>query len=227
MRYLCICLIALFSVMSVSLAQEPISFAIDWIPDKPEMMTYSSTDKYGEQLYQVSVYKKNENFEIYTNIISNGYTKTVCGTFDSKMYPLHSTAKIIVNGQILMDTECSYTSNNLIISTLMSPYNTTMSENISIDQRIIDFSQVPILVRTLTLLKDFEYTFDSLDPQSNTIVPLSVNVIGEGKAQDLNCYIVEVIDFEGRAKYWVEKGIQHRVVRVEQPEFQRMVELIQ
>jgi len=226
-RYQFICLLALFLMMRLSQAQEAVSFATDWIPDKPEMMTYSATDKYGDQLYQVSVYKKNGHFEIYTNIISKGYTKTVCGTFDSTMYPLFSTAKIIVDGQILMDTECSYTSYNLNISTLMSPYNTTMSKDIKIDQRIIDFSQGPILVRTLTLAKDIQYTFASLDPTTNTLVPLTVKVIGEGKAQDHNCYIVEVNDFEGLAIYWVEKDIQHRVVRVEQPESQRTVELIQ
>jgi hypothetical protein len=227
MKYQLICLFTWFLMMGLSQAQEPVSFTTDWIPDKPEMMTYSSTDKYGDQLYQVSIYKKNDNFEIYTNIISKGYTKTVCGTFDSAMYPLQSTAKIIVNGQVVMDTKCSYTSNNVIISTLMSPYNTTMSQNFKIDQRIIDFSQVPILVRTLTLAKDTQYTFVSLDPKTNTLVPLSLKVNGEGKAQDLNCFIVEVNDFEGKSIYWVEKGIQHRVIRVEQPESQRMVELKQ
>ena len=227
MKYQLVFLFTLILIVSIALADEPVSFSTQWIPDKPQMMTYSSKDKYGDQLYQVSIYKKNDNFEIYINIISNGFTKTVSGTFNSTMYPLHSTAKIIVDGQILMDTECSFTSNNLIISTLMSPYNKTMSQNIKIDQRIIDFSQVPILVRTLTLVKDIQYTFASLDPTTNTLVPLSVKVIDEGMAQDLNCYIVEVNDFEGKSIYWVEKDILRRVVRIEQPESQRTVELIQ
>ena len=50
---------------------------------------------------------------------------------------------------------------------------------------------------------------------------------GEGKAQAIDCYIVEVNDFEGKSIYWVEKDFQHRVIRVEQPESQRTVELIQ
>lgn len=227
MKYQLVFLLSLSLIASVALADEPVSFSTQWIPDKPQMMTYSSKDKYGDQLYQVSIYKKDDNFEIYINIISNGFTKTVSGTFNSTMYPLQSSAKIIVNGQIVMDTKCSYASNNLIISTLMSPYNTTMAQNFEIDQRIIDFSQIPILVRTITLAKDSEYTFTSLDPKTNTLVPLSIKVNGEGKAQDIDCYIVEVNDFEGKSIYWVEKDFQHRVIRVEQPESQRTVELIQ
>ncbi len=227
MKYQLVFLFTLFLMVSIAFADEPVSFATQWIPDKPQMMTYSSTDKYGDQLYQVSIYKKDDNFEIYINIISNGFTKTVSGTFNSTMYPLQSSAKIIVNGQIVMDTKCSYTSNSLTISTLMSPYNKTMSQNFEINQRIIDFSQVPILVRTLTLEKDSEYTFTSLDPKTNTLVPLSLKVNGEGKAQDIDCFIVEVIDFEGKSIYWVEKDFQHRVIRVEQPESQRTIELMQ
>lgn len=227
MKYQLAFLFTLFLMLRISFADEPASFATQWIPDKPEMLTYSSSDKYGDQLYQVSVYKKDDNFEIYVNIISNGYTKTVSGKFDSTMYPLQSTAKIIVNGQIVMDTKCSYRNNNLTISTLMSPYNTTMSQNFEINQRIIDFSQVPILVRTLTLAKGREYTFTSLDPTTNTLVPLSLKVNDEDKIQGVNCYIVEVNDFEGKAIYWVEKDNEHRVLRVEQPESQRTVELIQ
>ncbi len=227
MKYQFVFLLTLSLMVSAALADEPVSFSTQWIPDKPQMMTYSSKDKYGDQLYQVSIYKKDDNFEIYINIISNGFTKTVSGMFTSTMYPLQSSAKIIVDGQIVMDTKCSYTSNNLIISTLMSPYNKTMAQNFEIDQRIIDFSQVPILVRTLTLAKDSEYTFTSLDPKTNTLVPLSIKVNGEGQAQNVNCYIVEVNDFEGKSIYWVEKDIQHRVIRVEQTESQRVVELIQ
>ncbi len=81
--------------------------------------------------------KKNDNFEIYINIISNGFTKTVSVMFNSIMYPLQSSAKIIVDGQIVMDTKCSFTGNSLTISTLMSPYNKTMSQNFEINQRII------------------------------------------------------------------------------------------
>ncbi len=70
-------------MVSITFADEPVSFVTQWIPDKPQMMTYSSTDKYGDQLYQVSIYKKDDNFEVYINIISNGFTKTVSGTFNS------------------------------------------------------------------------------------------------------------------------------------------------
>ncbi len=45
MRYQLICLFAWFFMMNSSQAQDSVSFATDWIPDKPEMMTYSATDK--------------------------------------------------------------------------------------------------------------------------------------------------------------------------------------
>lgn len=55
-----------------------------------------------------------------------------------------------------------------------------------------------------------ENIFTSLDPKKNSLVPLSLKVNGEGKAQDIHCYIVEVNDFEGKSIYWVEKDFQHR-----------------
>ena len=88
MKYPLVFLFTLFLMVRIALADEPVSFSTQWIPDKPQMMTYSSKDKYGDQLYQVSIYKKDDNFEIYINIISNGFTKTVSGTFTSTMYPL-------------------------------------------------------------------------------------------------------------------------------------------
>lgn len=227
MKYLQVILYAVFLQVIIVFAGEPAAFNTQWIPAKPEVMTYRSTGNYGTGLYQVSISKKDSIFEIYMNIITPGFTKTVSGTFDSAMHPLQSTAKIIVDGQIMMDTKCSYASHNLSISTLMSPYNQTMAQNLAFDQLVIDFSQVPILVRTLQLAKDRQYTFTSLDPKTNTLVPLTLKVTGEGTAQEVNCYIVEINDFEGKAIYWVEKDAQHRVIRVEQPENHRTIELLQ
>ena len=109
----------------------------------------------------------------------------------------------------------------------MSPYNQKMAQNLDFDQSVIDFSQVPILVRTLQLEKDKQYAFTSLDPKTNTLVPLTLKVTGEGLAQEINCYKVEINDFEGLAIYWVEKDAPHRVIRVEQPESHRTIELLQ
>jgi hypothetical protein len=226
MKYLLVILYAVFLQVIIAFGAEPTAFDTQWIPAKPEVMTYNSTDSQGTGLYQVSICKKDSAFEIYINIISTGFTKTVSGTFNSAMRPLQSTAKIIVDGQIMMDTKCSYTSAELSISTLMSPYNQTMAQNLAFDQSVIDFSQVPILVRTLQLAKDRQYAFTLLDPKTNTLVPLTLKVTGEGTAQEVRCYKVEINDFEGQAIYWVEKDAHHRVMRVEQPESHRTIELL-
>jgi len=211
----------------VAFGNEPVSFDTQWIPVKPEVLTYRSTTESGSGLYQVSINKKDSVFEVYINIISPGFTKTVSGTFNSTMHPLQSFAKIIVDGQIIMDTKCYYSNENLSISTLMRPYNQTMAQSLNFDHRVVDFSQIPLLVRSLQIGIDSQYTFTSLDPTSNTLVPLTLKVTGLGKTQGIDCYKVEVIDFEGQAIYWVEKDARHRVIRVEQLAENRTVDLIQ
>ena len=44
---------------------------------------------------------------------------------------------------------------------------------------------------------------------------------------DVDCYKVEMNDFEGRAIYWIEKSSQHRVMRIDEPDKNRTTELIQ
>lgn len=208
-------------------AEAPSSFATDWISSKPEVLTYRSTSGQGEGLYQVSIFKRDSIIEIYMNIISPGFTKTVCGTMTAGMIPLRSTSKIIVNGQVVMDTKCKYDPDKVNISTTMLPYNQTMANAPSFTTPVIDFSQVPILARTLQLKIGAGYTFSSLNPQTNTLMPLSVNVVGEGPVGGNECYKVEQNDFEGLSIYWIEKGEQRRVMKIEQPQAHRVTELIE
>ncbi len=217
------------SIASINIvfATEPALFNTQWIPSKPEVLTYRSTGNQGEGLYQVSISKRDSAIEIYMNIISPGFTKTVSGTMTSDMRPLQSKSKIIVNGQVMMDTKCSYESDHLTITTVMLPYNQTMANSPSFSKPVIDFSQIPLLTRTLPLEKGAQYTFTSLNPQNNTLMPLTVKVIGEGSAQEVDCYKVEVNDFEGQSIYWIEKGSRRRVMRVEQPGSHRTTELLQ
>jgi hypothetical protein len=219
----------IFSIASVTIAAatEPAQFNTQWIPSKPEVLTYRSTSSQGDGLYQVSISKGDSGIEIYMNIISPGFTKTVSGTMTSDMRPLQSKSKIIVNGQVIMDTKCIYESDRLSITTVMMPYNQTTTNSPSFSKPVIDFSQVPLLARTLSLEKGSAYTFTSLNPQTNTLIPLTVKVTGEGSAQEVDCYKVEVNDFEGLSIYWVEKGSRHRVIRVEQPGSHRTTELLQ
>ena len=217
------------SIASITLvsATEPPPFNTQWIPSKPEVLTYRSTSSQGDGLYQVSISKKDTSIEIYINMISPGFTKTVSGTMTSDMRPLQSKSKIIVNDQVVMETKCSYESDHLTITTVMLPYNQTMTNSPSFSKPVIDFSQTPLLIRTFLLEKGAEYTFTSLNPQNNTLTPLTVKVIGEGSVQELDCYKVEVNDFEGLSLYWIEKSSRHRVIRVEQPGSHRTTELLQ
>ena len=161
-------------------ATEPARYNTQWIPSKPEVLTYRSTSSQGDGLYQVSISKGDSGIEIYMNIISPGFTKTVSGTMTSDMRPLQSKSKIIINGQVIMDTKCTYESDRLTITTAMLPYNQTMTNSLSFSKPVIDFSQAPLLTRTLPLEKGAEYTFTSLNPQNNTLTPLTVKVTGEG-----------------------------------------------
>jgi hypothetical protein len=82
---------------------------------------------------------------------------------------------------------------------------------------MVDFSQTPLLARTLPLKPGAEFKFTSLNPQSNSLVPLTIHVIGGETIQDVPCYEVEGTDFEGQSTYWIEQGGHHRVMRIEQP----------
>lgn len=201
-------------------------FDTGWITSKPEVMTYRSKSPQGEGLYQVSLLKVDSTIQVYVNMISPGFTKSVSGTMLYNMRPLNSEAKIVVDGQITMETRCSYDVNRLHVNTVIRPYNRTVSANPTFDGPTFDFSQLPILTRVLRLELGGHYAFSSLNPQTNTIVPLSVKVVGEDRVAGVHCLKVAVNDFEGLSIYWVEQGSNHRVLRIEQPESHRETELL-
>ncbi len=201
-------------------------FDTQWISSKPEMSTYRTTGTQ-EGLYQISIARVDSVIEVYINIITPGFTKTVSGTMTPDMLPLESTGKIIINGQIVMDTKCSYEADSLRITTVMLPYNQTAAQTLPFTKPVIDFSQIPMLVRTLRLDTNSQYAFTSVNPRTNTIYSLTLKVIGEGHTGDVDCYKVELNDFEGRSIYWVEKNSPHRVMLVQQPSSDLTTELIQ
>jgi|WetSurMetagenome_2_1015567.scaffolds.fasta_scaffold24040_2 hypothetical protein len=207
--------------------KDPAVFNTQWIPSQPEVLTYRSKSSQGDGLYQVSIMKKDTLIEVYINIISPGFTKTVGGNMTFEMHPIQSTGKIFVNNQIMMDTKCFYEHGTLRITTAMMPYNRVVTDTLRSAEQVVDFSQVPFLVRTLPLEKGAQYSFTSLNPQTNALVPLTLKVTGEGTSQKVDCYKVELNDFEGTSIYWVEKGAQHRVMLVEQPDSHRTTELLQ
>ena len=129
-----------------------------WITSKPEVMTYRSRSPQGDGLYQVSLSKVDSTIQVYVNMISPGFTKTVSGTMLFDMRPLNSEAKIVVNGQITMDTRCSYEVNRLHVRTVIRPYNRTVTADPFLDKPTFDFSQLPILTRVLRLERGSHYT---------------------------------------------------------------------
>src|SRR5262249_45408613 len=112
-------------------ASELPSFDTSWITGNPEVLTYRSTSKQGDGLYHVSVSRNEEKIELYMNIITPGFTKSVWGAMGANLRPRESKSRIVVNNQIVMTTECSYTSNALHIATLMAPSNKVMDNTLA------------------------------------------------------------------------------------------------
>ena len=218
--------ILLTVIVSAAFTAEPVTFNTQWIPTKPEILTYRSSSKQGDGLYQISIARNDSTIEIYMNIITNGFTKTVAGTMYFDLSPVGSTSRIFVQNQISMDTRTSFEKKKLHITTKMMPYNQVMKNDPEFTGRVLDFSQNPLIPRVLDLSLQREYSFQSLNPQTNQIVPLSVKVLGEETIKNINCYKVEMIDFEGKAFLWIEKGNTRRTIRIEQPETGRITELM-
>jgi hypothetical protein len=205
-------------------AAEPQTFDSSWITAKPEVLTYRATGKQGDGLYQVSVWKTADGIELYINIIMPGFAKSVWGAMAVDFHPRESKSRIVVNGQIIMTTDCAYQPDQIHITTLMNPYNRVMENTLSVSNLVVDFSQTPLLPRILPLKPGAEFKFASLNPQSNSLVPLTLHVMGDEIIHGAVCYKVEASDFEGQSTYWIEKAKLHRVMRIEQPG--RVTELI-
>jgi hypothetical protein len=219
-----ICFPLLFAA-ATCVAADPQSFDTSWITAKPEVLTYRTTGKQGDGFYQVSVWKTANGIELYMNIIAPGFTKSVWGSMAADFHAKESKSRILVDDQIVMTSDCSYQPGGLHIATLMAPYDRVVKNSLSFSNLVVDFSQTPLLPRILPLKLNAEFKFDSLNPQSNTLVPLTIRVLGEENIHGISCYRVEGHDFEGQSNYWIEKGGLHRVMRIEQPE--RITELIQ
>ncbi|MBU8921551.1 MAG: hypothetical protein KOO63_07005 [Bacteroidales bacterium] len=225
-KALLLLVVIIFVSVSSIRAQNDVICDTKWISTQPEILTYQSRSSQGDGLYQVSLYRGKDCIEAYTNIITTGFTKSVHGTMTEAMSPLRSTSRIIVAGQVLFDTECSYQDSKVNISTLMRPYNQIMKESLSSDHLVIDHSQISFILRTLSLGMGTQYQLDSLDPRNNMLVPLTIKVTGEETIHDIDCFIVEMQSFEGNSLNWVEKVVPHRIIRVTQSETERVTELI-
>ncbi len=207
-------------------AAESPSFNTAWIPAKPEVLTYQSKAKQGDGLYQVSVSRTKSGIEVYMNIITPGFTKSVWGAMTTNMHPRESKSRIFVSDQVAMTTECSYKGDSVHIATIMTPADRVMENTLSSSNRVVDFSQGPLLARTLPLKPGAKFEFTSLNPQNNSLVPLKIHVVGEETIQKIACYKIAGSDFEGQATYWIEQTGHHRVIRIEQADTGRITELM-
>ncbi len=223
------------STISVSLllaattlhATELPPFNTAWITAKPEVLTYQSKAKQGDGLFQVSVARTKNGLDHYVNIITPGFTKSVWGVMATNMQPRESKSRIIVSGQVSMTSDCSYNPTGLHIATLLNPSDRVMENALSSSDLVVDFSQTPLLARTLPLKPEAHFEFTSLNPQNNSLMPMTIRVVGEETIQNIACYKVEMNDYEGQAINWIEKDGHHRVIRVEQPTTGRITELMQ
>jgi len=221
----CLCASLILAASTLGAAESP-SFNTAWITAKPEVLTYQSKAKQGDGLYQVSVSRTKGGIEQYMNIITPGFTKSVWGAMSTNMHPRESKSRIIVSGQVAMTTECSYQRDSLHIATVMSPYDRVMENTLTSSNLVVDFSQTPLLARTLPLKLGAAFEFPSLNPQNNSLVPLKLRVVGEETIQKIACYKIEGSDFEGPVTYWIEKAGHHRIIRIEQADTGRITELM-
>lgn len=207
-------------------AEETVAFNTSWILEKPEVLTYQSHSKQSDGSYQLSTSRTTNGIEQSIEIVAPGFRKSVWGCMTTNMCPRESTGRMVIREQITVKTDCHYTGGRLHIKTVISPNNQVAENTLSCSHFVADFSQIPLLVRTLPLRPGAEFEFTSINPQNNSLVPLAFRVLAEEAIRGTECYKVEESDFEGRTLCWVEKSGCHRVVRFEQTDTGRVTELL-
>ena len=85
---------ALIHAAKMVCADETASFNTSWISGKPEVLTYRTSSKQGDGLYQVAVSRTADGIEQYVNMITPGFTKSIWGRMTTDMRPLESTSRI-------------------------------------------------------------------------------------------------------------------------------------
>ncbi len=203
------------SIASCLRADDNDTIDTSWLPMTPEVQTYSLNGKCGEGMIQVSSLRSMNGIEVHINTISPGFAKTVFGEMDLKLKPSKSKTRMLVDGKISMVTDCDYTADSVRVSTVMSPYNQKLEKTLKSEEQFVDFSQTPILVRSLKLKPGAEFRFASVNPKNNTLIPTRIRVVSEETINKISCYKVQLDDFEGGISIWVEKGGARRVIRTE------------
>ena len=216
-------LLAAAIAMSVG---NPVAFDASWVPSSPEVSTYRSASGSAGELYQLAIVKHSSTIETYIDIASPGFMKFISGSMTLGMIPQRSTGKILVAGQIQMDTDIQYGDNKIKVSTVMNPVNQTLSAEVPWSGQVVDLAQTPFLLRMLPLSAGAQFEFSSLNPRTNKIAPMHVSVTGGESILKIDSYRVDCSDFEGESLYWIEKAAPHRILRIEQPTQHRTLDLV-
>lgn len=204
------------------------SLDTSWLPARPEVLTYRSTSPQGSGLYQLSLVRKADGVEHYINIITPNFTKSVFGTMSPALGFRSSRSRIYVHGQVGLATDCDRSDGQIKIATTIAPYGQVQKADLAAtaSDTVIDFSQTPLVPRSLTLAPGESAMFSSVNPRENRLVPLKIKCLAEETVQGIACRKFELHDYEGASFYWVEKDGARRIIRVEQPETTRVTELM-
>lgn len=221
-RKLCIVLTMVIAALTANATM----FDSNWVSAQPEVSTYRTIGDESKEIYQLAILKDKAAIETYVNIVSPGFMKFISGSMTLDMVPLQSTGRILVSGQVEIDTDTQYDGKKVHVVTVMKPTNQTMKADVAYSTPIVDFAQIPFLLRMLPLQKDAQFEFASLNPRSNAMASFKAKVTGEGPVLNIDSYRVQCDDFEGQTVYWVEKAAHHRILRIEQPAQHRTLELI-
>ncbi len=225
MRNVFVLIAALFCTLSVGRGEEAPEFDTKWVPVRPEVLTYRVKGLHGEGIYQLSLARKDSVIECSIIVVTPGYSKVVRGTMGLDIRPLQSSARIAIHDQILMDTQCSFSSDHLRITTTMMPYHQTVQADTVLTGPVLDFWQSPVVVRTASLGERRTWSSTALDPQKNKLVPFKLEILGRENVHGVECTKLQVEDFDGKWNYWVETGGNRRVIRAEEPEKRISMEL--
>ncbi len=216
---------ALCSTLSLGSREVEPQFDTKWVPEKPEVLTYRVKGPHGEGMYQLSLARKDSVIECSVIVVTSGYSKVVRGMMGLDMRPLQSSARIAIHEQILMDTQCSYSSDHLRVTTTMTPYHRTVQADTALTGPVLDFWQSPVVVRAASHREGRTWSSTMLDPQKNRLIPFKLEVLGRENIHGVECTKIQVEDFDGKWIYWVETEGNHRVIRAQEPNKEVEMEL--
>jgi len=117
-------------VATMASAVEPPSFNTGWITGRPEVLTYRSTAKQGDGLYQVSVSRTEAGIDLYVNIITPGFTKSVWGTM-TRTCTSRSKSRIVDAESVTLTTTVP-TVPTAAYCDADRPYNRVMDKTLSV-----------------------------------------------------------------------------------------------